>query len=82
MQNQTYAAENESKRNHLHKCENGWNVRDLQQRQDYPDRKEQRILKRSSGQIQKNIGQDGSKGRLYRGEQKEISNHRLQSRQF
>ncbi len=82
MQNQTYTAENESKRAHLHKCENGWNVRDLQQRQDYPDRKELRILKQRSGQIQKNIGQDGSKGRLYRGEQKEISNHRLQSRQF
>ena len=30
MQSQTSAAENESKRDHLHKCENGWNVRDLQ----------------------------------------------------
>ena len=82
MQNQTYAAENESKKDHLRNCENGRNVRDLQQRQDYPDRKELRILKRSSDQIQKNTGQDGSKGRLYRGEQREISNHRLQSRQF
>ena len=74
--------ENESKKDHLRNCENGRNVRDLQQRQDYPDRKELRILKRSSGQIQKNTGQDGSKGRLYRREQREISNHRLQSRQF
>ncbi len=82
MQSQTYAAENESKRDHLQNCENGWNARDLQPRQDYPDRKEQRIFKQRSGQIQKNTGQDGSKGRLYRGEQKEISNHRLQSRQF
>ena len=58
--------ENESKKDHLRNCENGRNVRDLQQRQDYPDRKELRILKRSSGQNQKNTGQDGSKGRLYR----------------
>ena len=30
MQNQTYAAENESKKDHLRNCENGRNVRDLQ----------------------------------------------------
>ena len=82
MQNQTYVAENESKRDHLRNCENGRNIRDLQQRQDYPDRNELRIFKQRSGQIQKNTGQDGSKGRLFRGEQREISNHRQQSRQF
>ena len=82
MQSQTYAAENESKRVHLRNCENGRNVRDLQRRHNYHDRNELRIFKQRSGQIQKNTGQDGSKGRLYRGEQREISNHRLQSRQF